>query len=110
MSVTSSSFKDTPPAALHYSGEAAEAEFQRLLARAYSDDATGGVFGYRWEILGHTPGAQLMEPTLTRLGPLSELKPFMFSMVVIDSGNSSGDAWKYVYHPGIKSGTFIPEN
>lgn len=88
----------------HFQGEAAVKRFEMLIGRAFDDDAVGGVFGY-----GRTPAGT---PELVRIEDPREAfaSTSEFEMIVIDSGNSEGDAWKYIYHVAAQSGTEIGEN
>ncbi len=93
-----------------YAGDAALEMFNTCLNSAFADDATGGAYGYRWAVSGTTPFNQVLEPTLTRIENPDELTLTDYNMVVIDSGNTHGDSWKYVYHTGLQVGTFMKEN
>ena len=84
-------------------GEAAREELDKLVARAFEEDATGGVFGYRWEAAGNT-----VEPKVTRLATPDQVDITQFNTIIVDAGNSSGDSWKYIYH-AIGAGFFIQE-
>jgi len=89
----------------HHLGDGAVARLLSLGARAFDDDATGGVYGYRRE--GGTPA-------IVRIGDPSEIPGHLdrgdLEMIVVDSGNSDGDAWKYVYHVATRSGMEVDEN
>lgn len=45
-----------------------------------------------------------------QLTGLSDERLPWLQMVVVDSGNSSGDSWKYTYYPQSHTGLFIKEN
>lgn len=96
----------TAARAEHYLGASAESRFNLLLDRAFEEDATGGAHGYRWGPAAFQSGCA---PTLIRIDDPATLNLAEFQMVVIDAGNSSGDSWKYIYHPAAQSGTFIKE-
>lgn len=83
-------------------GRAAEAELSACIARAFDDDATGGVFGYLRES---------MHPEIVHVDDENDprLDDDTFEMIVVDSGNASGDAWKYVHHVATRSGMFVVE-
>lgn len=94
------------PQSVLYTGADAKSQFDLLFSRAFDEDSTGGVYGYKWAA---SPDPDDWAPTLTRINDPLELNEDDFQMVVIDSGNSSGDIWKYLYHPAAQSGTFIKE-
>lgn len=87
-----------------YFGEEARQQLDLLVARAFEEDATGGVFGYRWEAVS---GVAL--PCVTRLNSPDEVNLTQFNTVVVDAGNSAGDSWKYIYH-ARGAGLFVPES
>jgi hypothetical protein len=92
-----------------FTGAAAKAELSSCISRAFDDDATGGVFGY-----GRNPGYARVGaggPGLQQIHDAQDprLADDTFEMIVVDSGNSSGDAWKYVHHVGACSGMFVDE-
>lgn len=84
-------------------GEEARQELDKLVSRAFDEDATGGVFGYRWEAAGQT-----VEPKLTRLTTPEQVDTTQFNTIIVDAGNSSGDSWKYIYHAS-GAGFFVKE-
>lgn len=91
-----------PPASL-LTGAAAVDQFKLALERAFDDDATGEVWATA-RTAGRRPEMVFItDPADTRLDDTS------FEMIVVDSGNSSGDAWKYVYHPATTVGVTIIE-
>jgi hypothetical protein len=83
-----------------FQGEVAEDRLKELLNAASSDDATGTIW-VLMSSLGAWADARLKEFSLEELQGAE--------MVVIDSGNSQGDAWKYTYYPTFKMGLFIYE-
>jgi len=90
-----------------FSGQAATDEFLHLLARAFEEDATGGVVGYDWR------NGLMTTERITSADNVHLVKgrnAYTFPLVIVDSGNSSGDSWKYVYHPETESGMFCLEN
>lgn len=100
---------DDVPAQM-FAAESALEMLHNCLNSAFADDATGGVYGYRWAVEGTMPFNQVLAPTLTRIERPHELVLTDYNMVVIDSGNTHGDSWKYVYHTGLQVGTFMKEN
>jgi hypothetical protein len=100
-----------------YSGIEAKQQFDEHLFLASRPEATGGVFGYEWAA---TPDGKTTAPRLVKLAEptdaaaIPELDHRMlsvtYSMVVIDSGNSHGDSWKYIYWPALQLGTFTYES
>lgn len=87
---------------IHFVGDAAKAQLSSSIARAFDDDATGGVYGYVRESI---------HPEIVHVDNVNDprLDDDTFEMIVVDSGNSSGDAWKYVHHVGACSGMFVDE-
>ena len=100
--------EDDSPSAELYLGDAAREMLAKCLNCAFADDATGGVFGYRWEASGDSPFNQTLGPKLTQLTS-PEIDETQYFMVIVDSGNTHGDSWKYIFHIGAQSGTFIQE-
>lgn len=98
------------PTAIHFHGAEALHEFERLLDCAASETATGGIYGYRWATQGEDPFNRIVAPILTRIEDPAQLDTRHFNMVIIDSGNTDGDSWKFIYHPTLQSGTFLQEN
>ena len=90
----------------------AEKQLQRFLQRAFEEDATGGVFGYRWQVDCQAEPGMSVAPALTRLTDFDLILKdiLMFNLIIVDSGNADGDSWKYVYHVGHKVGTFTQES
>jgi len=84
-----------------FHGEAAVSRLAMLTSRAFEDDATGGVYGYA--------RTASREPELVRLDEPEEAMSTDFEMVVVDSGNSSGDSWKYIFHVASQCCTEIDE-
>ncbi|KVP65610.1 hypothetical protein WJ96_04385 [Burkholderia ubonensis] len=109
MSELSNQLSGFEPEAVHYLGDEAEKEFQSCMECAYAHGATGGVYGYSWAVFGDKPFEQEVKPKLTPIARGADLNLNDFNMIVIDSGSVDGDSWKYLYHPAIKSGTFIQE-
>lgn len=105
MSELNTNKPQVPYATHHMGGEALE-KFHLLLSRALDEDATGGAYGYKWTV---TTSPIENVPTLVGIDDLHALNLDDFQMVVIDSGNTAGDSWKYIYHPVSQSGTFIKE-
>lgn len=97
------------PTALHFQGEEAKREFERLLDCASAETAVGGIFGYRWAAQGCSAN-WTTAPVLIRILEPAKLNTYDFNMIVIDSGNTDGDSWKFIYHPTLQSGTFMKEN
>jgi hypothetical protein len=92
----------------HFFGDAAIEEYKKCLDCARDEGATGGIFGF----LRAANGDQLSmlrvrEPVAD---VLLEPETTEFEIILIDSGNIAGSAWKYVYHPLSKIGTFFPES
>ncbi|WP_028452993.1 hypothetical protein [Chitinilyticum aquatile] len=86
-------------------------QFKSFLAHAREEDATGGIVAYRWEA---TADQTSTEPVLRRidrdddmLSRLVDMK--QFSLLMIDSGNSAGDSWKYIFHPTLGLGIYVQE-
>ncbi len=87
---------------IHYTGDAAQAMLSSSISRAFEDDATGGIFGYVRESI---------HPEIVHVDDVNDprLDDDTFEMIVVDSGNSSGDAWKYIHHVRDCSGMFVDE-
>lgn len=85
-----------------FHGEGARTRLGLLASRAFEDDATGGVYGYL-----RLPGGA--NPILNRIHEPEEALSTDYEMVIVDSGNGSGDAWKYIYHVQSQCGTEIDE-
>lgn len=92
----------TAPLAMLHQGEDAVTKFDLLFARAFDDDAVGGVSAYSTAVGG--PRIQSL-----RLEDAQRVHAGDFDLVIIDSGNRDGDLWKYIYHVAEKVGTFIVE-
>jgi hypothetical protein len=88
--------------------EPAHKLFRTLLARAFEEDAVGGVFGYRWHAANLSPDHPVT-PVLTRFLHPEDIELTQYNMVIIDSGNREGDSWKLIYHPSVAVATFIKE-
>lgn len=92
-----------------FTGDDAKEKLLSSLARSMDEDATGGVFGYRWQAGSDGKGGRTLTPILVQLTcPGADFKEF--TMVVVDAGNTAGDSWKYVYFPGRAVGIFVQEN
>lgn len=82
-----------------YLGQQSVDKFKELFARFLEPDSTGKT----WVL--HTSQSQWVEANEeTSLDWMLKSE-----MVVIDSGNDSGDNWKYTYFPKLKKGLFTDE-
>lgn len=89
-----------------FTGPEATQQFRLLLSRAFEEDATGGVVGYDWR------NGLVVAERIEDINDACLVKgegDYTYPLVIIDSGNASGDSWKYVYHPLTESGMFCPE-
>lgn len=93
--------------AIAYAGAEAVDQLKLLVSRAFEEDAIGGVFGYRWEAANLSPDLP-SAPLLVRILTPEGLDVSQFDTVIVDSGNTSGDVWKYVYH-AAGFGMFVQE-
>jgi hypothetical protein len=87
----------------YYIGDAAWDELMACINCMGQDDANGTV--------GVLMGGEITILDATDPMTVEALRgaPY-FALIVIDGGNTHGDAWKYVYHPGAKYGVFINES
>ncbi len=62
--------------------------------------------GYDWDN-GLMTTTRIDDPNDSRLYPSDE--GYVFPLVIVDSGNVSGDLWKYIFHPLTQTGMFCSE-
>lgn len=84
------------------SGTAALDQFKLTLDRAFHEDAVGEVWATRRQ-----PGQRPEMVFITDPADVDDTGSF--EMIVVDSGNSAGDEWKYIYHPRTVTGVMIVE-
>lgn len=100
----------------HFFGDEALDRLRRMIGYVYEEHAIGSVFIY--ESKDGTPTVTDMRETFAQLlensnNSLLEKNLGAYgetSLIVVDSGNTDGDAFKYIYHIGQMSGTEIQEN
>lgn len=83
-------------------GDAAAEAFDSAINSAFQDDATGTIVGYKLD--SGRPVAVDLYPVIDET-----FDGEGYDLIIVDSGNSAGDVWKYVYHPQQRVGTFINE-
>ena len=103
----------------HFSGDAALDRLSQLTGYTCEEHATGSVFVYenkdgipdvtdlrgKFESLAANSSHQNLDELRKILAGYSQT-----SLILVDAGNTDGDAFKYIYHIGQMSGTEIQEN
>lgn len=102
MDIQLTNLESVYPAA-QFHGDAARQKLDVCLNEAFQEDAIGGAFGYRWEATADGRG---VAPVLRRLNSSEEADPTQYAMFIVDSGNTAGDSWRYIYHT-MGVGTFV---
>ncbi len=89
-----------------FQGEKAYEKFQHFINSFYQNDSTGTIKAYKRKV---------SEPLLIDFDPsinfsVQDLIDISVELVIIDSGNTHGDSWKYIFHPLTLTGIFLYEN